>query len=209
MITFLKLYIRGLLLFLKLPKIILETKNTQTPVTFKHWFNQYFLAKNLQVYWPIDKSSIVRNPRNVYNGVESCPGYEKGCYIQAINPIYIGNYTQIANNVGIISSNHDLHDLRTQIPTKPIYIGNYCWLGMNSVILPEVTLGDFTIVGAGSVVTKSFVEGYCVIAGNPAKIIKMLDKEKCIKYNSKMEYNGFFKLNEEFNINTKRFTNLC
>ena len=47
---------------------------------------------------------------------------------------------------------------------------------MNSVILPGVVLGEKTIVGAGSVVTKSFLEGYCVIAGNPAKKIKDLNK---------------------------------
>ena len=57
-----------------------------------------------------------------------------------------------------------------------IIIGQGCWIGMNSVILPGVVLGEKTIVGAGSVVTKSFLEGYCVIAGNPAKKIKDLNK---------------------------------
>ena len=45
---------------------------------------------------------------------------------------------------------------------------------MNSMILPGVVLGDRTIVGAGSVVTKYFPEGNCVIAGNPAKVIKVI-----------------------------------
>jgi acetyltransferase-like isoleucine patch superfamily enzyme len=53
---------------------------------------------------------------------------------------------------------------------------------MNAVILPSVRLGDFTVVGAGSVVTKSFNEGYCIIAGNPATKIKSLDKHKCEEY---------------------------
>ena len=47
---------------------------------------------------------------------------------------------------------------------------------MNTVILPGVSLGDHTIVGAGSVVTKSFQEGNCVIAGNPAKVIRYLNE---------------------------------
>jgi acetyltransferase-like isoleucine patch superfamily enzyme len=50
---------------------------------------------------------------------------------------------------------------------------------MGAVILPSVQLGDFTIVGAGAVVTKSFEEGYCVIAGNPARVIRQLNKEEC------------------------------
>ena len=45
---------------------------------------------------------------------------------------------------------------------------------MNSVILPGIVLGNHTIVGAGSIVTKSFPEGNCVIAGNPAKKIRDL-----------------------------------
>ena len=49
-----------------------------------------------------------------------------------------------------------------------------CWIGFNAVILPGVILGDNTIVGAGSIVTKSFESGHCVIAGNPAKIIKYI-----------------------------------
>lgn len=45
---------------------------------------------------------------------------------------------------------------------------------MNAVILPGVKLGDHTVVGAGSVVTKSFEEGYCVVAGNPGRQIRRL-----------------------------------
>lgn len=49
---------------------------------------------------------------------------------------------------------------------------------MNSVITAGVTLGPRTIVAAGAVVTKSFPDGFCVLAGVPAKIIKILDKDK-------------------------------
>jgi acetyltransferase-like isoleucine patch superfamily enzyme len=182
----------------RLNRIIRETRDSQTPVKFKHWFHQKFLGKNRNVYWPVHPNSEVRGERKIYAGIETCPGYEKGCYIQAINPIYIGDYTQIASNVGIISANHNLYDLRIQVPGKPIRIGKYCWLGMGVIILPEVEIGDFTIIGAGSVVTKSFPEGYCVIAGNPAKIIKHLNKEECVMHKSKNEYNGFYRTSDEF-----------
>ncbi len=46
---------------------------------------------------------------------------------------------------------------------------------MNAVILPGVTLGDHTVVGAGAIVTKSFPDGHCIIAGNPAKEIRKID----------------------------------
>jgi bifunctional N-acetylglucosamine-1-phosphate-uridyltransferase/glucosamine-1-phosphate-acetyltransferase GlmU-like protein len=48
----------------------------------------------------------------------------------------------------------------------------------NSIVLPGVTLGPRTIVGAGSVVTKPFPEGNCIIAGNPARVIKNLNESR-------------------------------
>jgi acetyltransferase-like isoleucine patch superfamily enzyme len=185
-------------LLVKMPyfRFIRDTKTTETAITFQTWFIQKLIGINREAYWPMHHSSIVSYPKNVYAGIDTCPGYNPGCYIHAVNKIYIGDYTQIAPNVGLMSGNHDLHDLRKQLPGKPITIGRYCWIGMNVVILPEVELGDFTIVGAGAIVTKSFHEGYCVIAGNPAKIIRELDKSECISYRNKIEYNGYIPANE-------------
>ncbi|HAN39763.1 MAG TPA: acyltransferase [Chitinophagaceae bacterium] len=167
-----------------------ETANTQTPITFDIWYHQFVEGKNTAAYWPIHPTSTVSNPKNIYCGIETCPGYSPGNYIQAIGKIYIGDYTQIAPNVGIISANHDLYDNSKHI-IKDVYIGKYCWLGMGCIILPGVVLGDYTIVAAGAVVTKSFEEGYCIIGGNPAKKIKTLEKERCIFHRSSFEYNGY------------------
>lgn len=169
---------------------VTESRFTQVPITFSMWWSQKLLGKYEGVYWPIHHSSKINQPKNILIGVETSPGYEPGCYIQGIGKVYIGDYTQIAQNVGIISSNHDVYD-NSKHHHEEVHIGEYCWLGMNSVILPGVRLGDFTIVGAGAVVTKSFAEGHCIIAGNPAKVIRSLEKDKCVRYKSAHEYVGF------------------
>lgn len=185
---------------------IRNTQNTQTPCTFRMWFVQKVLRVNAHAYWPMHFTSKVSAPKNVYAGIDVSPGYEGGCYIQAIAPVHIGDYTQIARNVGIISANHDVYDLRNHV-AAPVNIGRYCWIGMNSVILPGVTLGDFTIVGAGSVVTKSFSDGYCIIAGNPAVIIRPLDRSKCVPYRNEFEYFGYIRA-ENFDAFKRRFLNV-
>jgi acetyltransferase-like isoleucine patch superfamily enzyme len=60
-------------------------------------------------------------------------------------------------------------------------------------IMPGVTLGDWTIVAAGAVVTKSFPDGFCIIGGVPARQIKLLERGKCIPYKLNMDYNGYIR----------------
>ena len=168
-------------------KVIYYTKDNQTSVTFKFLFMQKILGFNKKAYWPVHYTSTICYPENIYSGIDVSPGYSPGCYIQGMGKIYFGDYTQIGPNVGVITANHDINDNRID-KLKEVKIGKYSWLGMGALIMPGVTLGDFTIVGAGSVVTKSFIEGYCVIAGNPAKIIKKLTPEECIEYKNRYEY---------------------
>ena len=77
-------------------------------------------------------------------------------------------------NVGIITTNHSVKNPDEHDGPKDVRLGEKCWLGMNSMILPGVILGNNTIVGAGAIVTKSFPEGHCIIAGNPARLIRKL-----------------------------------
>ena len=93
-----------------------------------------------------------------------------GCLMMAAGGITIGDETQIAANVQLISNNHDLED-RNVITCKPINIGKRVWVGAGATILPGVTIGDNSVVGAGSVVTKD-VPADTIVAGNPAKFIK-------------------------------------
>jgi len=67
-----------------------------------------------------------------------------------------------------------MYNFSLHVPENPIKIGKNCWIGANAVILPGVELAEHTIVAAGAVVTKSFLEGDCVIGGVPAKVIKKI-----------------------------------
>ena len=74
-----------------------------------------------------------------------------------------------------------------------IHIGNNCFIEENSIILPGVVLADNTIIGAGSVVSKSVLtEGY-IIGGNSAKIICSVDNYKNKNINNAFNLNGFTK----------------
>jgi acetyltransferase-like isoleucine patch superfamily enzyme len=183
----------GFFSFLPVVKEVYETIGTQTPIRPRMWFIQKVLGFNKRAYWPVFHSSIVSYPERILIGVDTSPGYMPGCYIQGMGGIVIGNYTQVSSNVGIISRNHSPYDTRLHIEESfpSVKIGNYCWIGMNATILPGVILGDFVVVGAGSVVTKSFEDGYCVIAGNPAKKIKDLVPESCVPFQNRKEYCGY------------------
>lgn len=107
---------------------------------------------------------------------------QKDCHIGAINKIVIGNNVLMGSKIFISDHSHGDTSLssillppldRPLISKGPIYIENNVWVGEGAVILSGVTIGENSIIGANSVVTKS-VSKNCVVAGNPAKIIKEL-----------------------------------
>jgi acetyltransferase-like isoleucine patch superfamily enzyme len=92
--------------------------------------------------------------------------------------INIGKRVAIGPNVTIIDTNKNYANLSLPIMdqgsvSREISIGDDCWLGANTVILPGVRLGSHVVVGAGSVVNKSFPDNV-VVGGAPAKILKQL-----------------------------------
>jgi acetyltransferase-like isoleucine patch superfamily enzyme len=116
-----------------------------------------------------------------------------GALIMADERIEIGSHCLISWNVGIADS--DFHPLepaqrlvdaqalapffkdrppRPKLVTAPVIIRDNVWIGMNAVILKGVTIGENSVVAAGAVVSKS-VPPNCVVAGNPAVVVKQLD----------------------------------
>jgi len=156
---------------------------SKNPISFIRIFTMGFMQKilgfNRSVPWPVHFTSMVNGHQNIIREEgASFPGYMPGAYIQASSKVYIGSKTRIGPGVKIISQNHDVYDIDTHLDSNPIKIGDNCWISANVVILPEVELGNYTIVAAGAVVNKSFKDGYCIVGGVPAEVIKILDKGK-------------------------------
>ena len=92
--------------------------------------------------------------------------------------ISIGKESMLSNGIKIICGDgHIIYDNKTDEylynnNNKFCEIGDHVWIGMNNIICKNVKIPNNCIIGAGSVVTKSFSEENCAIAGNPAKIIK-------------------------------------
>ena len=115
----------------------------------------------------------------------------ENAYIDGSGDIEIGDCTIIGPNITIITANHN-YDNAEFLPydnmmiRKKVVIGPYCWIGRDVMIIPGVTIGKASVIGAGSVVTKN-IEPYSIVGGNPAKLIKRRDKKITDKLISKKD----------------------
>lgn len=135
------------------------------------FFPQKVLRINGRVPWPVHFTSRILFWKNVRKGRRTAPGMNAGCYIQARNGIVIGNNFRMGPNVGLISANHDLDDYDRHVDGDPIVIGDHVWIGMNSVVMPGVRIGDNVAIGAGSMVTRD-IPSDVIAAGNPCRVLR-------------------------------------
>lgn len=108
-------------------------------------------------------------------------------------PIQIGNRVLIASNVQIYTSSHPVlpqerlvQDWKERGTTwfrtyaRPVEIKDNAWIGAGSILLPGVTIGENSVIGAGSVVNRT-IPADCVAVGNPCKIIRCFSPDKSIE----------------------------
>jgi Acetyltransferase (isoleucine patch superfamily) len=136
-------------------------------------FTQKIIGINRSVPWPVHYTSFVKGHENIHSKTELV-GEAMRNYIDGRNGIILEENVWLGPNVSIISQNHNENNYKKYNKGNPIIIHKNSLLLTNCVILPEVELGEHTIVAAGAIVTKSFLEGNQIIGGVPAKVIKKL-----------------------------------
>jgi maltose O-acetyltransferase len=112
------------------------------------------------------------NPHNISIGQDSIIG--EGIVLDGRDTLTIGSHVDIASDVMIYNSEHNIHSeefaSETGVVEAPVVIEDYVFIGPRAIILPGVTLRKGAVVGAGAVVTKS-VDEYKIVGGVPAKEI--------------------------------------
>ena len=108
------------------------------------------------------------NPENIALGHGTIIG--EGSVLDGRNSLKIGNNVDIASEVMIYNSQHDIEDSDFNAFSAPVIIEDYVFIGPRSIILPGVTIGRGAVVAAGAVVTKD-VNEYEVVGGIPARVI--------------------------------------
>lgn len=123
--------------------------------------------------------------------IHSTSHIKSATFIESTGGVYIGRYFHTGRGLTIFSTNHNYESIKS-IPYddidifEPVIIKDFVWCGANVTIMPGVTIGEGVVIGGGSVVTKT-IPDYCIIGGNPAKIIRYRNIElfKNLKNNSK------------------------
>jgi len=97
------------------------------------------------------------------------------CVILDVCEVHVGDFTFFGPAVQIYAATHPLNAQlrRSQEFGKPVVIGSDVWVGGGSIILPGITIGSRTVIGAGSVVTKDIPDDV-VAVGNPCRVLRQI-----------------------------------
>jgi maltose O-acetyltransferase len=127
------------------------------------------------------------NPKNILIGEGTIVG--EGCVFDGRARLSIGNHVDIASEVMIYNSQHDINDPFFLAKDEPVIIEDYVFIGPRVIILPGVKIGKGAVVGAGAVVTKD-VDPLSIVGGLPAQEI---GKRKIKELNYKLGRPALFR----------------
>ncbi len=109
------------------------------------------------------------NPANIQIGKDTIIG--ENAVLDGRDKLIIGNHVDIASEVMIYNSMHDIEDPEFKAISKEVIINDYTFIGPRAIILPGVKIGKGAVVAAGAVVTKE-VKEFQIVAGIPAEVIR-------------------------------------
>lgn len=148
-------------------------------------YNNIYINNNVVINDNVWLEALTSYNQNHYNPsieIGNNVSIGKNSIITSINGIYIGNNCLLGPNVFITDHSHgSINELDCLLPPikRDLYskgkviIKENVWIGYGSVILPNVVIGEYSIIAANSVITKN-VEPYSLIGGNPGKVIRRL-----------------------------------
>lgn len=119
----------------------------------------------------IGKGSVIHmwarffNPANITIGKDTIIGDH--VFLDGRAPIRIGNHVDIASQVLVYNSEHDINSDDFHAVDAPVTIGDYVFIGPRAIVLPGVEIGKGAVIGAGAVVTKNVSE-FAIVGGVPA-----------------------------------------
>lgn len=108
------------------------------------------------------------NPKNISIGKDTIVG--NNIFLDGREKLTIGDHVDIASEVMIYNSEHDLESREFKAISEPVIIKDYVFIGPRAIILPGVTIGKGAVIAAGAVVTKD-VPDFAIVGGVPAKVI--------------------------------------
>lgn len=125
----------------------------------------------------IHMGAVFYDPKNIKIGEDTIIG--EGAVLDGRDKLIIGSHVDIASEVMIYNSEHDIKSSDFHAITAPVYIEDYVFIGPRAIILPGVKIGKGAVIGAGAVVTKDVSE-FMIVGGVPAKPIG--ERRKDLKY---------------------------
>ena len=139
------------------------------------------MALNQEIFGSCGKNVWIVPPMKLAVGKYISIG--EGCYFNAGTTfiddwkIEIGKNCLFGPNVTLCTTGHPISPNHRMdgMYSFPIKIGNTCWIGANVIVLPGITIGDHSVIGAGSVVTKD-IPANVVAAGNPCRVLRQIDE---------------------------------